>query len=67
MHRCYSAEVVINFSLWMEYRTLSQICTRPYFSNVSIQSSVVCSYIYGFFDGPGHIVSLPAYDSKVFC
>ena len=35
------------------------------FSNVFAQGRVVHSNIYGFFDSLGHIVSLPAYDSKV--
>ena len=35
------------------------------FANIFVQGRIVHSYIFSFFDGPGNIVPLPAYDSKV--
>ena len=35
------------------------------FSNISVQGGVVHPNIHGFFDGPSHVFSLPAYNSEV--
>ena len=35
------------------------------FSNVSVEGRVVDSDVYGFFDGSGHIVTLPYSDFEI--
>ena len=61
----YSAEVVPCLFLVLGWNSVPNMW-QVVLSNVSIHSRVVHSYIYCHFDGPSHIVSLPAYDSKVF-
>ena len=36
------------------------------FANVSIEGRVVDSDVNGFFDGSGHIITLPSYNLEVF-
>ena len=53
------------FSSGMECRNLSHRCSRLYFPMFLFRED--CSlFIYGFFDGSGHIASFSAYDLEVF-
>ena len=36
------------------------------FVSVSVEGRVINSDVYNFFDGPGHILTLPSYDFEVF-
>ena len=50
----------------MEYRTSVPNVWQIEFSNVPFQDGVIHPNIHGFFDGPSHVIPLPAYNFEVF-
>ena len=65
MFWCWSYYFFI-FNSGMDCRILSQRCGRLCFPIFLFRVRLFTLYVYGFFDGFGHIVSLPAYDLEVF-
>ena len=62
----YAQVLYIYFQFWDGVQHSIPKVWEIVLSNIPFQSRIVHSYVHGFFDCSGHIVSLPAYDFEVF-
>ena len=64
VHRCYCANCTyLEFSSGMA-NFIPDVC-QVVFANVCDEGRVVDPGVYGFFDGPGHILTLPCYEFEI--
>ena len=62
---CNTYFLFVYFEFWDGIQNSIPNVWQIIFSSVSVQGGVIHPNIHGFFDGPSHVIPLPAYNFKV--